>query len=191
MRIKICGITTARDAVMAESLGADAIGVVVCSNSPRNVTLAGARKIFTALRPVTEKILVTNTPSYSRLGIIMAQRPDAVQLTHPFAFGGQPPVKIIRTVAPGMERLPGDCDAVVIDASRGTGMPFDRAFAARVMQEAGMPVFLAGGLSPENVGDAIQAVLPSGVDVSSGVEKSPGIKDREKVRAFIRRCREG
>ncbi len=191
MRIKICGITTTRDAIIAESLGADAIGVVVCSDSPRTVTLAHARKIFDALRPVTEKILVTNSKSPSNLEIIMSQRPDAVQVTHPFAFEEKPPLKIIRTLTPGMHQLPRDCDAFVIDASMGHGVPLDRSFAAQIMEETDVPVFLAGGLTPDNVGDVIRTMLPYGVDVSSGVEKRPGIKDRKKLDDFIRICREG
>ena len=191
MRIKICGITTTRDAIIAESLGADAIGVVVCSDSLRNVTLSHARKIFDALKPATEKILVTNTTSCSDLDIIMSQRPDAVQIVHPFIFKEKPPVKIIRTLTPGMQQMPHDGDAFVIDGSMGTGVPFDRAFATRMMEKTAMPVFLAGGLTPENVGEVLQTMLPYGVDVSSGVEKRPGIKDRKKIDQFIRICREG
>jgi len=190
MRIKICGITTARDALIAESLGADAIGVVVCSDSRRNVTLRKAREIFDALKPVTEKVLVTDTESHSNLEIIMAQRPDAVQITHDFEFRERPPVRIIKTVNPGMTRPPSDCNAVIIDASMGNGTHFDRDFASEVIKKTDIPVFLAGGLSPDNVGDAIRSLHPDGVDVSSGIEKSPGIKDREKVREFIRICRE-
>lgn len=191
MRIKVCGITTMRDAIIAESLGADAIGVVVCSDSQRNVTLNHARKIFDALKPVTEKIVVTNTRSASDLEIIMAQRPDAVQITHPFVFEEKPPVRIIRTLTPGMQQVPADCDAFVIDGSMGHGIPFDGAFAARIMEKADIPVFLAGGLTPDNIGEVVRTMLPYGVDVSSGVEKRPGIKDRKKLDEFIRICREG
>ncbi|UUX92576.1 phosphoribosylanthranilate isomerase [Methanoplanus endosymbiosus] len=190
MRIKICGITTVRDAVIAESLGADAIGVVVCSESQRNVTLKRAREIFSALKPTTEKILVTNTKSYPELELMMAQRPDAVQITHPFEFRKRPPVRIIRAVKPGMKELSGDCDAFIIDGSMGKGMVFDRNFASGFINRTEKPVFLAGGLSPENVGEAVRMMNPYGVDVSSGVEKSPGIKDRKKMSEFIRICRE-
>lgn len=190
MRIKICGITTPRDAVIAESLGADAIGVVVCSKSQRNVTLKRAREIFSALKPTTKKILVTDSESYPELELMMAQKPDAVQITHPFEFSERPPVRIIRTLKPGMEELPSDCDAFVIDGSMGRGVFFDRNFASGIINRTEKPVFLAGGLSPDNIGEAVRIMNPYGVDVSSGVEKSPGIKDRKKMSEFIRLCRE-
>lgn len=189
MRIKICGITTIRDALIAEELGADAIGVVVCSDSPRSVPVKRAKEIFAALRPSTMKVCVTDTESESDLEVILHTRPDAVQLHSglkvPENFG----VRIIRAVRPGEEPVPG-FNMVLVDGSRGKGTPYDGDFARRVVKETGAPVILAGGLTPDNVGDAIRRIGPSAVDVSSGVEKSPGIKDRKRVEEFIRHCRE-
>ena len=79
---------------------------------------------------------------------------------------------------------------VLVDGSRGKGMPYDSEFAIRTVKETCAPVILAGGLTPDNVGEAIRTISPSAVDVSSGVEKSPGIKDPKRVAGFIRHCRE-
>jgi phosphoribosylanthranilate isomerase len=89
-----------------------------------------------------------------------------------------------------MDPLPLEADALIVDGSHGTGQGFDQAFASAVIEKAGIPVFLAGGLTPDNVCSAIRAVHPHGVDVSSGVEFAPGKKDPEKVRAFVAAARE-
>jgi len=189
MRIKICGITTVRDALIAEELGADAIGVVVCSESPRSVPVKRAKEIFAALRPSTMKVCVTDTRSESDLEVITHIRPDAIQLHSGIAVPDKCGVRIIRAVRPGEEPVPG-YNMVLVDGSRGKGTPFDIDFAARIVRETCAPVILAGGLTPDNVGEAIRTVSPSAVDVSSGVEKSPGIKDPKRVAEFIRHCRE-
>jgi phosphoribosylanthranilate isomerase len=89
-----------------------------------------------------------------------------------------------------MDPLPLEADALIVDASHGTGRLFDQNFASAVIGTAGMPVFLAGGLTPGNVSAAIRAVHPHGVDVASGVEYATGKKDPEKVRAFVAAARE-
>jgi phosphoribosylanthranilate isomerase len=86
--------------------------------------------------------------------------------------------------------LPLEADALIVDGSHGTGHRFDQAFASATVRTAGIPVFLAGGLTPDNVGAAIRKVQPHGVDVASGVEYAPGRKDPEKVRAFVAAARE-
>jgi phosphoribosylanthranilate isomerase len=98
-------------------------------------------------------------------------------------------VKVLRALAPG-DPLREDCDAVIIDGSHGSGREFDASFARSVVQHSRVPAILAGGLTTENVQAAIEAVNPYAVDVASGVEQKPGIKDEEKIRAFIRACRE-
>jgi phosphoribosylanthranilate isomerase len=189
MRIKICGITTVRDALIAEELGADAIGVVVCSDSPRSVPVKRAKEIFAALRPSTLKVCVTDTGSESDLEVILHARPDAVQLHGGIPVPGNCGVRIIRAVRPGEEPVPG-YNMVLVDGSCGKGTLYDSDFAIRMVKETGAPVILAGGLTPDNVGEAIRLIAPSAVDVSSGVEKSPGIKDPKRVAEFIRHCRE-
>jgi phosphoribosylanthranilate isomerase len=186
MRIKICGITRPEDARFAENMGADAIGVVVFSAnaSKRNVDEKNAREIFESVGPFTTTVAVTHTTSEDDLRRILALHPDAIQVSHPFRFDKDPGVKVIRVIAPG-DPLPDDCDAIIVDDSHGRGREFDPAFASEAVKRSKIPVILAGGLTPENVGDAIRKVRPYAVDVASGVETAPGIKDPEKVRAFI------
>lgn len=188
MRVKICGITTVRDALIAEEEGADSIGVVVCSDSKRSVPISRAREIFSALRSSTEKICVTNTQSQSDLDLILSLKPTAVQIPQNLQVPAGVGTKIYRVASGGTE-MPEKCDAVVIDQSCGRGVAYDRSFAEKITARSNVPVILAGGLTPENVGAAIRELRPYAVDVSSGVEKSKGIKDRKKIREFIDNCR--
>lgn len=190
MRVKICGITRPEDARFAEDAGADAIGVVVFSGdvSRRSVPLERAREIFSAVGPFTTKVAVTHTKSHGDLAKIIAMRPDAIQISHPFVFSEKPNVRVIRVIGRD-DPLPEDCDAVIVDDSHGGGRPFDPEYAQETVKRSKIPVILAGGLTPENVNGAIRRVRPYAVDVASGVEESPGIKDGEKVRAFIAACR--
>jgi len=190
MRVKICGITRPEDARFAEQQGADAIGVVVFSGgvSQRHIGEEKARAIFDAVGPYTTTVAVSHTKSEEDLKRIIALHPDAIQISHPFRFTEDPGVKIIRVIGRG-DPLPEDCDAVIVDDSHGRGRDFDPSYAGDTMKRSKVPVILAGGLTPENVRDAIRRVRPYAVDVASGVEVSPGIKDHEKVRAFIAACR--
>jgi phosphoribosylanthranilate isomerase len=190
MRIKICGITKPEDAYFAENAGANAIGVIVCSEdvSRRNVPLEKAEKIFRAVGPFTTTVAVSHTTSEADLHRIIALHPDAIQISHPFIFKDDPGVSVIRVVGRD-EPLPADCDAIIVDDSHGTGKTFDRSYAQEAVRRSKIPVILAGGLTPENVGAAIREVKPYAVDVASGVEISPGIKDHKKIGAFIAACR--
>lgn len=190
MRVKICGITRVEDALFAEKAGADAIGVVMYSpTSRRSIPDAKAREIFHALGPFVTRVVVTHTESESDLEKILALRPDAIQISHPFVFEKNPGVRVLRVIGRG-DAVPADCDAVIVDESMGAGKTFDRDFAKTVVKTAKVPVILAGGLTPENVGQAIREILPWAVDVASGVETQPGIKDHTKIAAFIRAARE-
>lgn len=184
MRVKICGITRPEDARLAEQLGADAIGVVLCSESPRSVSLERAREIFDAVGPFTTTVAVTHTRSREELELIFAIHPDAVQIFHPFTFIKAPGPRVIRAIGPH-DALPEDCSAIIVDESHGKGKAVDLSRARSVAERSKVPVILAGGLTPGNVADAIAAVRPYAVDVATGVETSPGIKDAEKMRAFI------
>jgi len=190
MRIKICGITRPEDARFAERAGANAIGVVVYSGdvSRRDVPPDQAKKIFDAVGPFTITVAVSHTTSADELDKIIALRPHAIQISHPFAFEVEPDVAVIRVIGRG-DRLPDDCDAIIVDDSHGRGKNFDRSYAQKAVQDSGIPVILAGGLTPENVSEAIHEVRPYAVDVASGVEVSPGIKDYQKIEAFIAACR--
>ena len=185
MRVKICGITRPEDARFAGNEGADAIGVVVCSpGSKREVTLNRAKEIFRSVGPFVTTVAVTHTRSEEDLWEIFTIQPDAVQIFHPFKRTSLTEVRIIQAIGKG-EPLPEDCDAIIIDESHGSGTAFDLAGAKNAVQHAKVPVILAGGLTPENVEAAIRQVRPYAVDVATGVEVSPGIKDPAKVRAFI------
>ncbi len=189
MRVKICGITSAEDARCAEEAGADAIGVVMFSDSPRSVPPERARAIFASLGPFVTRVVVTHTKSRQELEEILALDPDAIQITHAFEFPEGRTVKVLRVVKRG-GAIPADCDALVVDESCGRGTAFDPSFAREMVQRATCPVILAGGLTPGNVRAAIGLVCPYAVDVASGVEDRPGIKNRRKVQAFVRAARE-
>ena len=190
MRIKICGITRPEDAQFAEKEGANAIGVVVFSDgiSKRAVGEEKAREIFDAVGPFTLTVAVSHTRSEDDLKRILALRPHAVQLSHPFIFDDDPGVAVIRVIGRG-DPLPEDCDAIIVDDSHGKGRDYDPSYACDEVRRSKIPVILAGGLTAVNVEKAIRHVHPYAVDVASGVEQSPGVKNREKVRAFIAACR--
>ena len=188
MRVKICGVTRVEDAHHAEAAGADAVGVILFSDSPRCINPGRAREIFDSLGPFITTVAVTHTKSREDLNRILALRPDAIQISHPFTFPGKPPVRVLRVVKPG-DRLPDDGDALVVDGSRGTGRDYDPGFSLDTVQRSRVPVILAGGLTPENVAVAIRDVHPYAVDVASGVEVRPGIKDPSRVTEFIRAAR--
>jgi phosphoribosylanthranilate isomerase len=189
MRIKCCGITRVEDARSAEACGADAIGVVVFSPpSLRAVTLPLAREIFNAVGPFITRVAVSHTTSHENLEQILALHPDAIQISHPFVFREKPDANVIRVIGRN-DPMPASCDAIIVDESHGSGRDFDRSHAREVVQRSNVPVILAGGLTPENVADAIRQVQPYAVDVASGIEMTPGIKDHRKIAAFIAAAR--
>lgn len=191
MRVKICGITRPEDARFAEQAGANAIGVVVFSGgvSQRAVGEKEAQEIFDAVGPFTTKVAVSHTKSDDELRRIIALRPHAIQISHPFRFDIDPGVAVIRVIGRG-DPLPQDCSAIIVDDSHGSGRNFDPSYAIDTVKRSPVPVILAGGLSPLNVREAIHRVRPYAVDVASGVEVVPEIKDKEKVLAFIAACRD-
>src|SRR5512136_2947431 len=156
MRVKICGITCPEDARFAEQQGADAIGVVVFSGgvSLRVVEEEKAREIFDAVGPFTTTVAVSHTKSKDELDRMIALRPHAIQISHPFRFDKDPGVAVIRVIGRGAS-LPEDCDAVIVDDSHGKGRDFDPSYASETVKRSRVPVILAGGLTPENVRDAI------------------------------------
>jgi phosphoribosylanthranilate isomerase len=185
VRVKICGITRVEDARQAEEAGADAIGVILFSDSPRCVTPERAEEIFSAVGPFITTVGVTHTKSRKDLNQILALRPGAIQISHPFNFPIRSGAGVLRVVSRG-RTIPADADALVVDRSMGTGTLYDRGFAGELVRSSPVPVILAGGLTPENVAEAIGAVRPYAVDVASGVEIRPGVKDPFRVTAFIR-----
>lgn len=196
-RIKICGITSAEDARVAVDSGADAIGLVFYPSSPRAVTASQAAAIVAAVSPfVTVVALFVDEPAESIRRILESVPVDLLQFhgEEPAAFCEQfqrPWIKALRVQA-DMD-LAARCAqyprarAVLLDSWQegvpgGTGRTFDWELARR---ELALPVVLAGGLDEGNVGEAVTRLRPAAVDVSGGVERSPGLKDARKIKRFV------
>ena len=202
VRIKICGITHLEDALAAVACGADALGFMFYPKSSRFVTPEHASEIIRCLPPFISRVGVFVNEDAERIREIVSMCGlDTLQFhgDEPPGFTREfEPVKTIKAIrvrnAESIGCLPDHrtdawlLDSYVAGQEGGTGEQFnwDLAVEASTM---GRPIILAGGLTPENVADAIRHVLPYGVDVSSGVESSPGRKDPGKVQAFIEATR--
>ncbi|MEB2311371.1 MAG: phosphoribosylanthranilate isomerase [Sorangiineae bacterium] len=201
MWIKICGVTTVGDALLAAESGADALGLNFIEGSPRALDRATARRVADAVRGRVELIGVVADLATEQARALLAELaldalqlhghepPSAVAALLPRAYqavriGG--PEDAARAAGYGGERLL--CDARVAGALGGTGASFDWALVRGLARQR--RVIVAGGLTPDNVARAIAAVEPFGVDVASGVEASPRQKDAERVRRFIERARQ-
>lgn len=197
MWVKICGITREEDALLAVALGADAVGFVFAP-SPRQVTPRTAADIARRLPPEVLTVGVFRDEAPERVVRIVNEAGlGAVQL-----HGHEPPsdgrwirervrwlIRAFPAGSPEIERARDHAaDAVLLDApSPGGGRVFDWSLADGV--PPGLPLILAGGLNPDNVAAAIAVAEPWGVDVSTGVERAPGIKDARLMRAFIEAAR--
>lgn len=200
-RIKICGITNSEDAWAAVSYGADALGFICVPSSPRDVSRNSAiPELLRDLPPYINRVAVRHEK-----GIYddrLEKRFDAVQF-YANTLGTRFPVgrKMIQafrirdknSLTEIFEHDP-DTDAILLDTYHqdklgGSGETFNWELAVEAKRLTTRPLILAGGLTPDNVQDALEAVRPYAVDVSSGVEHSPGVKDHTKVRAFIRAVR--
>ncbi|PBP93309.1 phosphoribosylanthranilate isomerase [Pseudomonas congelans] len=197
VRSKICGITRIEDALAAAEAGADAIGLVFYPKSPRAVTVLQARAIIAALPPFITTVGLFVNASRCELNETL----DAVALDMLQFHGDETPeecdgyhrpyIKALRVKAgddiAGVCRTYRNARGVLLDTyvegvPGGTGETFDWAL---IPDDLDKPVILAGGLTSANVTQAIAQVRPYAVDVSGGVEKSKGIKDREKILAFM------
>jgi phosphoribosylanthranilate isomerase len=208
IRVKICGVTRVDDAVRAAYLGADAIGLNFWPGSQRVVDVATAREIVDALPPLVMAVgvFVDQAPADVRR-IASEVRLSAVQLhgkegVADCAGHAVPVYKAFRCAprddsaglpwADDVSLYSGSVTGVLLDAASsgpgGTGRVCDWALAKKVASE--LPVLLAGGLTPANLAAAIAAVRPWGVDVASGVEASPGVKDPDLMARFIRIAKE-
>jgi phosphoribosylanthranilate isomerase len=196
-RIKICGVTRVEDALLACELGADAIGMVMTPSSPRCVPIERARAIRDALPPFVDAVVLSHDLPGERVRVIIdGVHPDLVQFhgTEDAAFCEAFGARYIKAV--GMD---GDVDVHAVAAAHpgasgfvldghppgqqgGRGKTFDWS---RIPRDLGRPILLAGGLNAGNVGGAIRMVHPWAVDLASGVEASPGIKDASKMNAFF------
>ncbi len=201
VRVKICGITTAADALATVAAGADALGFVFVRSTPREITAPGAARLIRRLPPFVARVglFVDAELSFIR-DVIDEAGLDTVQLhgdeSPDVCHALRPSVKVLKAFrvrdAETLAQLPlyqEAADAFLLDAYvpgrvGGTGATFDweQAVAAK---RWGHPLILAGGLTPENVAQAVRRVEPFAVDVSSGVESALGKKDPDKIRRFV------
>jgi phosphoribosylanthranilate isomerase len=208
VKVKICGITSLSDAVVSAELGADFIGnIVEIHSSPRSISQAKSKEILSKLTHSANGIAVIAGKSLDE--IIKAAEfiePAYMQLHGDESLdyiekvAGEVSCGVIKAIpVSGPESIAGAiefskiCDAILLDTPAkqlgGSGKSHDWRVSAQIVEQSRCPVFLAGGLNPENVAEAVSAVSPFCVDVASGVEIHPGQKDSEKVRMFIERAK--
>jgi phosphoribosylanthranilate isomerase len=199
--VKICGITRPEDALAAARAGAHAIGLVFYAKSPRHVTPARAAEIIRVLPPFITTVGLFVDAGAEEVCAALADAPVGLLQFH----GDEDPgfcrqfgrayIKAVR-MKPGVDLLQyardyHDAKALLLDnyvegLHGGSGIAFDWSLIPRGLP---LPVILSGGLTPENVMEAVRRVRPGAVDVSSGVESAKGIKDAAKIAAFIKGVR--
>ena len=208
--VKICGLRSPEAVDVALDAGADQVGFVFFAPSPRNLAYGAARALGERVKGRAEKVALTVDATDEMLGeIVEAVRPDMLQL-----HGSETPERVVavrtRFGLPVMKALPIEdraslssirlyanvADKIIFDARApreatrpgGLGKPFDWRLLEGV--DPGIPFMLSGGLDVGNVADALSITRAPGVDVSSGVERIPGEKDPDKIRAFVRAARQ-
>ena len=204
--MKICGLTREEDLAVAVAAGADAVGFIVgVPSSPRNLTLERAKMMLSRVPIFVDSVVVTAPQSIEELAeICETLKPSAIQIHGKKNFGASEIrervryTRLIKTVYVKANSLNDvslsdskSFDAILLDSFTkdqygGTGKVHDWTLSRQIKEAvAAVPVILAGGLKPENVKEGILTVKPYAVDVASGVELEPGIKDHGKVRAFV------
>lgn len=201
VRIKICGITNVEDASAVVKAGAHALGLVFYSASPRFVDIEQAREIALAAGPfmTVTGLFVNAEPQFVNAvlarvplqllqfhGNETAQYCESFQRPYLKALRMRPDVDVAADIIAHPQASGFLLDAYRPGVPGGTGETFDWS---RVPQDAGVPIVLAGGLTPANVADAVRQTRVYGVDVSGGVESAPGKKDHNQVKAFITNAR--
>ncbi len=197
VRVKICGITSTSDSLVAAEAGADLIGLMFFEGSPRFISMSTAKEIARELPPFVLRVGVFVNPtedavmraiSECSLNLLQFHGEESPEFCTQFGLMSMKAFRVRDAESlRALETYPTDAyllDAFSPDARGGTGAKFNWDLAIDA-KKLGKPIFLAGGLTPENVAEAVGKVQPFGVDVSSGVESAPGKKDAEKVRAFI------
>jgi len=214
-KIKICGLRTLQDALFAHHAGADALGFVidVPVNTPRKVTSQAAQAIISKLPPYAHTVgVVMPSDVQSILRIIEKTEVDALQIHGNAtaamirelkakihiktirAFSIAADANVTATVNEIEKYIESGIGAILLDTkdeanAGGTGQTHDWNKSREIKDSINCPLILAGGLTPKNVADAIRVVEPYAVDVASGVESSPGIKDHQKIIDFIENVR--
>jgi len=206
-RTKICGITRLTDALQASSQGADALGFNFSRKSPRSITPASAKKIIDELPPFVSKVGVFVEHSPEEIVDICSYSGIAIAQLHSYHYSAADArflkniLQVIRVFRPDGSFSPQSLtpfaeesgvrtflfDAYKEGMEGGTGEEIETSVARQIFPAEGAPFFrvLAGGLNPGNVAEAIRQFRPYGVDTASGVEAKPGIKDPEKISAFL------
>ncbi len=207
MKVKICGITRRKDLILAVKAGADALGFIVnIPSSPRNLTLEKAKKLIRETPVFIDTVLVTKSKNIKELiKIVKNLKPKTLQI-----YGDNLPILELKKLdLPIIKPVKADektvfkevekaClfNAVLIDSFSlnklgGTGIPHDWSLSKKVRDKIyPTPLILAGGLTVNNIQEAIKTVKPYGVDVSSGVEVKPGVKNYKKMVEFIEKAKE-
>lgn len=209
MQVKICGHRTVEDARQSAKLGADFVGVIVevPVDTPRKISIERAAEIIHSIEPPALGVMVI-MPSTVREAVELYEavrapfiqlhgdeRPEFVE-----ELRSAVPCNIIKTIhvegSDSMKQAQNHAkfaDAILLDTATeragGSGIVHDWEISRRIVEVVEIPVFLAGGLTPENVTEAIEATKPYGVDVASGVESANGEKDLKKVKDFIRKAK--
>ena len=199
-KIKVCGLTREEDVRAASDLGADYLGINFAASSPRRVALEKARGLARLARGALRVgVFVQESPAEIEAASHAASL-DLVQLHRDLReedLGLSHPVIAVVAISREGARLPSleilsRCHAVLFDSDDATRsrprIPFDWG-GAWTGERPPVPVWLAGGLTAENVGDAIRTFRPAGVDVASGIEASPGVKDPDRMRRFFEAVR--
>ena len=197
VKIKICGFTIAENARQAALAGVDAIGLNFYTKSPRHVNISSAREIVAALPPFVNKVGLFVNANPSLIDEVLCEvaldtlqfhgdesPSDCAQYEMPFikAIRVSPEVDLIKTANEYSQAGALLLDTYQSDFYGGSGKSFDWSLAKI---ELDLPIILAGGLTPDNVSAAIDIAQPYAVDVYSGVESAKGLKDIDKIRAFI------
>jgi len=211
VRVKICGLTREEDLAVTVAAGADAVGFIVgVPSSPRNLTLERAEMLLSQVPIFVDSVVVTAPKSIKQLvEVCEGLKPTAIQIHGKEQLDSSEirekikDTRLIKTVYVTEDALNETAiedskmfDALLLDSFSkgqygGTGKVHDWTLSRQIKEAvAPVPVILAGGLKPENVKEAILTVQPYAVDVASGVELSPGVKDHEKVRAFVENAKQ-
>lgn len=199
--VKICGITNIADALVATEAGADALGFMFYDQSPRHIAIDSAAAIARQLPPYVVKVgvfvnapadLVQRVSGECGLNLLQFHGEESPEYCVQFGLMNMKAFRIRDgETLKELSQFPTDAwllDAFSADQWGGTGKSFNWALAAEA-KKWGRPIFLAGGLTPENVAQAVKTVQPYAVDVSSGVESAPGKKDPRKIQEFVRNAK--
>lgn len=205
-RVKICGVTTPEDRDAVVAAGADAVGVIhgVPVDTPREVDEATAESLVAGVPPLVTSVLVTMPTTVQQAVVrVDAVEPDVVQVHDgltPAELGAlgrritQQVVAVVDAEADAIDDYASHADALLVDSvdadgGGGTGETHDWTHSREHVGSLDVPVILAGGLTPENVAEAVETVGPFAVDTASGVEASGGVKDRDAISRFVSNAR--